>query len=294
MTDLQVGKVNGHIVGRLLKETLRRAMVVIRNETLFFEAQVKESYSGTMDDVVTSADKKAQDIYIRAFRECFPDCGIIGEEDSLMIAPQNGCLAYFTVDPLDGTKAYVRRQSHGVSSMVALVNGSGVVISAYIGDVNTDEVYGYRPDSKKVFRITRQDSFEELRGELHTAHARPSLDRIQCLLRDPLEKYSWCSKSLVGMCKNYEVMGSSIGTWMARLWKNEVSAVLIQPGWETPWDSTPVIGISKVLGYVYLRPVNTYNSIWEVYEPEVIREKKYRSHDTLVIHASNLHLLKVK
>lgn len=287
--DVKIGQINGHIIGRVLKETVRRAGVVIRNETTIFEAHTKESYGGTMDDVFTSADKKAQDIYLRTFRECFPLCGVIAEEDSLAIKPSGKCTAYFTVDPLDGTKAYVRRQSHGVATMVALVD-KNEIISAYIGDINTDEVYGYRPGSSKVFRITRLDSFEELEPGIKLN----KLSDSQCILRNPLEKQSEDVKTIVNKFRNHEVMGSSIGTWFARLWKKEVSALVLEPGWETPWDSTPVIGISLKLGYVFLKPEKNKKgeSVWKEYKPRIIKEKEWRAHDSLIIHKNNLDLLK--
>lgn len=283
MDDLRMGLVNGHIVGRVLKEAVRRAGVVIRKERTIFEATTKESYGGTMDDVFTSADTKAQAIYLRTFNECFPLCGVIGEEDSLRIEPSGGCTAYFTVDPLDGTKAYVRRQSHGVATMVALVD-SGEVISAFIGDINTNEVYGYRPGSDKVFRITDLDAFEEL----EPGKGLDGLDRIQCVLRNPLDHHQPETQKLVREFKNYEVMGSSIGTWFARLWKQEIGALVVEPGWETPWDSTPVIGISKKLGYVFLRSRSVGpKTFWTKFEPELVKEKKYRDYDMVVIHESN-------
>ena len=245
-----------------------------------------------MDDVFTSADKKAQDIYLRTFSECFPLCGVIAEEKDeskghQLVESSGGCTAYFTVDPLDGTKAYIRRQSHGVATMVALVD-HGEVISAYIGDVKTNEVYGYRPESDKVFRIMDLDAFEELLpGE-----KLESLGEIYCMLRNPLGGHSPITQQLVRKFKNHEVMGSSIGTWTARLWKQEVSALILEPGWETPWDSTPVIGISLKLGYVFMRPEEVDGKpVWKEYEPRIIRVKERREHDTLIIHRNNMHLL---
>ncbi len=301
MSTLNLGKINGHIVGRFLKETMRRAMQTIRKERSIFEAQAKRGYTGDMNDVFTSADTKAQAIYRRAFEECLPNCGIIGEEKDkktgkpLVVRPKNGCTAYFTVDPLDGTKAYVRRQSHGVGSMVAMVD-KGEVIAAYVGDVNSDEVYGYRPDSDKVFRISQLDSFEQLGPGKKLRHFADAY----IMLRDPLSEYSVASAILTDRFKNYEVMGSSIGTWAARLWKGEVQALLIQPGMETPWDSTPVIGISKKLGYVHMRPKRSTGLdgdtewTWEVYEPELVKKVTERDHDTLIIHKRNVHLVNKK
>jgi len=278
--------VNGHITGRVLKETLRRAMSEIRRQRMVFEAKVKEGYNGQMDDVLTSADTAAQGIYLRAFKECFPGFGVIGEEDNLSIPSQNGY--YFTVDPLDGTKAFTRRQSHGVSTMVALVHYNEIV-SAYIGDINTGELYGYRPGTDKVWRITELEYFEQL----GPGRKLQSLREGHVMLRDPLDRYHTVSAQLVNKFKNYEVMGSSIGTWFARLWKGEINALLINPGWETPWDSTPVIGISQKLGFVFMRTQTSRDGriTWRRFNPELVTEKKRRKFDMLIIHKQNMHLV---
>ena len=276
---VNLGPLNGHSVGRILKEAVRRAATVIRAERLTFEAHTKQSYSGTMDDVFTSADKAAQEVYLRTFMECFPGCGVIGEEDSLSIPAIAPVTAYFTVDPIDGTRAFIRRQSHGITTMVALVD-QGEVISAYVGDISSDEVYGYRPGSTRVHRITNLDSFEPLNPG---AAVPPGIGGMNGLLRDPLEVYGPETRALVQRFNNYEIMGSSIGAWAARLWKGEVSALLMPPGFETPWDSTPVIGISKMLDCVWLRPEG---GRWIVYQPDLPLTPYRREHDALLVHAS--------
>ena len=276
---VNLGPLNGHSVGRILKEAVRRAATVIRAERLTFEAHTKQSYSGTMDDVFTSADKAAQEVYLRTFMECFPGCGVIGEEDSLSIPAIAPVTAYFTVDPIDGTRAFIRRQSHGITTMVALVD-QGEVISAYVGDISSDEVYGYRPGSTRVHRITNLDSFEPLNPG---AAVPPGIGGMNGLLRDPLEVYGPETRALVQRFNNYEIMGSSIGAWAARLWKGEVSALLMPPGFETPWDSTPVIGISKMLDCMWLRPEG---GRWIVYQPDLPLTPYRREHDALLVHAS--------
>lgn len=280
MSDVVIlGQLNGHSVGRILKEAVRRAATVIRAERTTFEAHTKLSYGGTMDDVFTSADKAAQEVYLRTFAECFPGCGVIGEEDSFSLPPTAPLTAYFTVDPIDGTRAFIRRQSHGITTMVALVDG-GQVISAYVGDISSDEVYGYRPGSDKVHRITRLDTFETLDP---LAACRASTADMTLLLRDPLDKYSAPSAALARRFKTYEVMGSSIGAWAARLWKGEISATLQPPSFETPWDSTPIIGIGRKLGFAWLRPEG---DSWVEYEPALPLKPTMRDHDVLVIHSS--------
>jgi fructose-1,6-bisphosphatase/inositol monophosphatase family enzyme len=276
--DINLGPLNGHSVGRILKEAVRRAATVIRAERQTFEQHTKQGYGGSMDDVFTSADKAAQEVYLRTFRECFLGCGVLGEEDSLSIPASPPFSAYFTVDPIDGTRAFIRRQSHGITTMVALVDG-GEVISAYVGDISSDEVYGYRPGSARVHRITRLDTFETLNpGKTRPTNA----DDMVVLLRDPLTKYGQSTSALVSRFKTYEVMGSSIGAWHARLWKGEVAALLQPPAFETPWDSTPLIGIGRKLGFVWMRPQGDQ---WITYEPELPLVPMMRDHDVLVIHA---------
>jgi fructose-1,6-bisphosphatase/inositol monophosphatase family enzyme len=282
VSELKLGPVNGHIVGRVMKEAVRRATVAIRSERLVFEAHAKEGYGGTMDDVFTTADRKAQDIYLRTIRECFPRCGVLAEEDALTIPPSDGCDAVFSVDPLDGTKAFVRRQSHGVGTMVALAV-AGEIVSAYVGDINTEEVYGYRPGSSSVYRITRLDTFEKL-----SYGGGDALAESYALLRDPPEAYSELARQLLPTFKNYESSGGSIGIWAARLWKREVAALIMPPGWETPWDSNPVIGISKKLGYVFLKPdPDREHRFWREYDPAPVLAKCRRDHDTLIIHGDD-------
>jgi fructose-1,6-bisphosphatase/inositol monophosphatase family enzyme len=284
MSDaVNLGPINGHSVGRILKEAVRRASTVIRAERLTFEAHTKASYAGTMDDVFTSADKAAQEIYLRTFSECFPGAGVLAEEDAHSVAPVAPVTAWFTVDPIDGTKAFVRRQSHGITTMVALVdldaNGQPEVISAYVGDINSDEVYGYRPGSERVHRITHLDTFETMGDDFEF----PPIDDMHGLLRDPPDAYCAAGQKLIGRFSSYEIMGSSIGAWFARLWKGEVKALLAPPQFETPWDSTPVIGISLKLGFVFLKPEG---DAWVAYQPTIPRNVFERTHDVLVVHGS--------
>src|SRR6516164_7477111 len=58
---------------------------------------------GSMDDVFTSADTKAQEVYIKSLRECFPDYAIVAEEGNLTSFLEGPVRpgAFFTVDPLD-------------------------------------------------------------------------------------------------------------------------------------------------------------------------------------------------
>lgn len=293
-SEIFESSINGHAIGIIMKELVRRALEAIRNQQQVFEVTAKRGHSGKMDDMLTSADKAAQEVYIRSLRECFPNWGIVAEEDNLMVECADGSGYYFTVDPLDGTKAFVRRQSHGVGTMISLIRVSPHYlqryVAAYVGDVNTREIYGFRPNSESVHRITEFNLSEKLKVP------KVPLKRQYVLLRDPVNRYSLAAQSLVGKSfKNHMIDGSSIGTWMARLWKGEVGAVILPPSTETPWDANPVNAISQKLGFVFLEPYLLVTgrilktTKWRPVEVFPQTSKYVRRSDMLVVHKNNLH-----
>lgn len=283
------GDMTASSVGIIMKELVRRAITVIRRQQLFFEAEEKNSTYKDDEDFVTSADYEAQQLYLKSLQECFPTFGIIGEENELSIVCQEADTdIYFVVDPLDGTKAFIRRQSHGVGTMLALIK-DGSVISSWVGDVMTQEIYGYRPESDKVHRIHDYDTAEQL------SVSRRNLGReyVQ-LFRSPL-RYSEPTQVLLrpqtGLFKDIEISGGSLGIGLARLWKSEVAAAILPPYPETPWDMSPVIGISLQLGFVFM-VYSRKSKRWEAYEPLIPKVIMPRVNDLLIIHSSNVEQLR--
>ena len=277
-SNLNLGEVNGPVVGIILKELVRRAIGEIRELRHTFEASLKPGHEGNMDDVFTNADRAAQSIYTKVLCECFPSAGIIAEENRLCLNPA-GTQAYFTIDPLDGTRAFIRRQSHGVGTMVALVV-EGEVVSAWVGDVNTQEVFGYRPGSDKVHWISEFDTAQQLPNG-----RKVNLGSSYLLLRDRELHHSILAQRTTGCFKNLEINSGSIGIWMSRLWKQEVGGLIVRAGHETTWDATPIYGISRKLGYRFYAPVG--NQKWQQFQPKITSETIYRPHEMLIIHGDN-------
>lgn len=277
---------NDHLTGIALKELVRRAISEIRKARMMFEVTKKVAYDGTSEDLFTTADTAAQAVYLKSLREGFPDFGIIAEENELQIPWQGDVPRYFTIDPLDGTKAFVRRQSHGVGTMIALVV-EGVVHSAWVGDVNTQEIYGFRPGSTKVHRIYEYEVAENLR----LIDRRKSLSDSEILLREPLQRHSRGVQDLVQQYKSHLIDGGSIGTWMARLWKGEVAAVVLYPGFDTPWDSAPVMAITERLGFKMFRYVSSI-SRWSLYRHVNRDVPTLRNDEVLIVHPSQISQLR--
>jgi len=239
--EVNYGSMTSRAISTVLKELVRRASVRIYDRRVFHEATSKVGYDGISPDVFTDADVAAQRAYVEHLRESFPTYGIVAEEENLVVPctdPNHDF--WFTVDPLDGTKAFVRRQFHGVGSMVALVC-DGEIISAYVGGVNEKEIFGFRPGSSNVYRISDLDTVERL---VRTDDR--SLKQLSVMLRDGSDMYSAPVQHLVshktGIFKRLTITDGSIGMAASHMWIGLVGAMVIHPGWQTPWDLIPVLG----------------------------------------------------
>ena len=255
---------NSHSIGIIMKEIVRRVANAIREERFIFEKETKTGYDGNFNDLVTSADRKAQKIYIKLLQENFPNFGIIAEEKELIIQHKTKHKIYFTVDPLDGTKAFSRRQSQGVSTMISLVI-EDEIIAVFIADINTQELFGFRPCSQNIWRIYQTGGCDkavklEICPDL-------SIAEQYILIRNKPKKHTKQSQIIIDLFKNITVVNGSIGTSFSLLWKSEVGGLLLEKNYETPWDSNPVIGISKKMGFRFFRIDK--NKIMEINFPPV-------------------------
>ncbi len=282
------GNLNGPLVGLAMKEMARRAMASIARNRMSFEATAKETV-GKTEDFVTTADNEAQEIYLRTICEAFPTYGVIAEEDSLSIpCKEPGHDTFFTVDPLDGTKAFIRGQSHGIGTMISLVV-DGFLVAACVGDVMTGEIYYFRPGSNKVHRFSWNDS---LHTRLSIDATKPLAGQYVLLGDDPRNMSSMVEEitnpnrsGKAPVFKNIEVMGGSIGVRFARLWKGEVGAIILPPGRCTPWDWCPIAGISAKLGFV---GVGFDGSAWRSFRLRPIKEVENLPNEVIILHKSRL------
>jgi len=286
MSEQEYGELNGHAISIIMRELVRRAIGRIYARRVAFEANTKMGYDGKLDEVFTTADTAAQRAYVKSLLECFPEYGIVAEEDGLSVPCTHPNLdIWFAVDPLDGTKAFTRRQSHGVGSMIALVC-NGEVIAAYIGDTNTNEVFGFRPDSGKVHRISDYDTIERL-SEIDFK----PLSEHRVMLHDEAEMHSsavqWLVRRSNRIFRGQEVTGGSIGMKAARLWTGEIGAMIMHPGWQTPWDLIPVLGISQKLGFVTIS-IDPETGEWQVVELPIQKTKFKTDRELMLIRESHL------
>ncbi|RQG97700.1 inositol monophosphatase family protein [Natrarchaeobius chitinivorans] len=114
------------------ESTERRADVAVRAAQAGAEIAA-DSFRSDLDvelkdgktDVVTQADKDAQEAVIDGIRETFPTDPIVGEEnDARKRVPDDG--PAWIVDPIDGTNNYVRGNRAFGTAVAAVVDGEPV------------------------------------------------------------------------------------------------------------------------------------------------------------------------
>jgi myo-inositol-1(or 4)-monophosphatase len=80
-------------------------------------------------DVVTQADRDAQDAVVDAIRKRFETDAVVGEEhDELKTVPESG--PAWVVDPIDGTNNYVSGMRFWATSVAAVVDGEPVAAAS--------------------------------------------------------------------------------------------------------------------------------------------------------------------
>ncbi len=234
---------NTHRLKDSVQELVRRAIKAIRKKRFRFEAETKINPAKAFD-LLTDADLLAQAIIADGLRKRFPNAGLVGEEN-LRFPSKNGVT--FTIDPLDGTKAFVRQESGSVSVMIGILY-EGRVVSAFIGDVWTQEIFYFRPNSLKTHRLIDFDYPVRLQPyNPDEQHKRSSI----LFREDPYLIPDFNFATLREKFTKYFIEAGSIGITFTKLLKGEAHALFLHMTHYTPWDAVPVIGLAQQLGYQF-------------------------------------------
>lgn len=129
----------------LVREAGRKIMDVYGHED--FGVEYKSD-----DSPLTIADKASHEILMRGLSEIFPDIPVLSEEGkSMPHAERSGWKRFFLVDPLDGTKEFIKRNDEFTIN-VGLIAGNSPFFGMLHGPVR-DETYFGGPDFGS-FRMT--------------------------------------------------------------------------------------------------------------------------------------------
>lgn len=97
----------------------------------YFRKRVDVETKDGKSDVVTRADREAQQRVIEVIEESYPDDAVVGEEDdALRDVPDDGPV--WVVDPIDGTLNYVHGIRHWTTSVAAVVDGDPVAAASVL------------------------------------------------------------------------------------------------------------------------------------------------------------------
>ena len=124
----------------------------------FFRSELSVETKDNKNDLVTEADRDAQQQVLATIREEFADDDFVCEEESVELRgpeadadearlvesiPDNG--ACWVVDPIDGTSNFVRKTRAWATSVAAVVDGEAVGSATYLPAMG--DLYAAGPES---------------------------------------------------------------------------------------------------------------------------------------------------
>ncbi|WP_394277094.1 inositol monophosphatase family protein [Luteococcus sp.] len=155
------------------------------------DEQVEQKHPG---DYVTIADREAEVVLTRELLRMFPDARVVGEEacfaDPRLEFSLGGAGRAFTVDPVDGTRNFVKGSPDHAVMVAELVDGS------------TQRAWIWQPEHQKAY-VAELGAGVELNGEplVRRAPERPALGATSKAARHgfdaegalaPVVESAWC------------------------------------------------------------------------------------------------------
>lgn len=162
-------------------------MEIYQDESLFMVEYKKD------DSPLTAADKVSNEIIVKALREAFPTYAILSEEEKDSRERLNNDLC-FVVDPLDGTKEFIKRNGqftvnialsykHHTVMGVIYVPATGELYYATQGDgaywienaagANIDRI-----SNENAVKLSVSDSTDNLRCVMSSSHGCEEMDAL--------------------------------------------------------------------------------------------------------------------
>jgi myo-inositol-1(or 4)-monophosphatase len=112
-----------------------------------FRTALDVEHKSGKTDVVTEADRLAQEAVIERIQAYDPDATVVGEEnDAAGTVPEEGTV--WVVDPIDGTNNYVRGNRYWATSVACLVDGDPVAAVNVLPAM--DDTYVGTPEGVKL------------------------------------------------------------------------------------------------------------------------------------------------
>ncbi len=221
----------------LAVEAGAKIMEVYGDESLFAQVQKKADNSP-----LTLADKRANEVIVAGLRAQYPQIAILSEEEKDDLSRRDNPFC-FIVDPLDGTKEFIKRNGQFTVN-IALAHNQKVVLGVIYVPV-TGELY-YASEGNGSFYKTAQGDVsqnyvstligfakpEEMRLVMSASHGNAQMDAL-------IEKYHFT---------NFIKMGSSLkGCLVAR----GQAELYYRHGLTCEWDTAAMQCIAEQAGAIF-------------------------------------------
>lgn len=121
---------------------------------------------------VTQADKASEKIILEGLRATFPNLPCVAEEEVAdgVVPPDLG-RAFFLVDPLDGTKEFIKRRTDFTVNIALIRDGAPAIGVVYAPC--TGRFFSGRPGKAETFEVNEEKATE--RRQIHVREGRQPL-----------------------------------------------------------------------------------------------------------------------
>ena len=217
----------------IAEKAARDGGAVARN---WFREELPVDTKSGKTDVVTRADREAQDRIIEVITEAYPDEPIVGEEeDAMKTVPHSG--PAWVADPIDGTNNFVRKMPIWTTSVAAVRDGEPVAACNYLpmmGDTYSADSRGARRNGDPISVNDREDP------------ERCTVVPTLWWEFDARDEYAAATKAIVERFGDLRRLGS-IQVCLAMLAEGSLEGVLSNI-WPNPWDTIAGVYLVRQAG----------------------------------------------
>lgn len=221
----------------LAKDAGKAIIKVYEDETSYQQVELKGDNSP-----LTLADKKANAVIVTGLKEKYPEIAMLSEEEKDDLSRRENALC-FIVDPLDGTKEFIKRNGQFTVN-IALAEDGKVRLGVIFVPV-TGELYfairgngSFYEDAQGVVKENKVSSYvglsepEQIRLVMSASHGDPRMDHL-------IEKYKFTQ---------FVKMGSSLkGCLVAR----GDAELYYRHGLTCEWDTAAMQCIVEEAGGIF-------------------------------------------
>jgi fructose-1,6-bisphosphatase/inositol monophosphatase family enzyme len=222
-----------------------------------FTSEVKGRLSDGSLDMFTSVDTGVQTLITQQIQNKYPHATIIGEEGARVQASETNDMIW-TIDPIDGTGAFIRGELE-VTVMIAVVVAGSLTASIIANPFTFELIQKHFAQDRVSCSHTIDSKIPELDRPIDLRFIPPIELKKLSGFNDP-RSLTIGDKSIIdteiGFWKYFFVEGS-YGQLVNNLITNRIAGVLLEPTTVKPWDALPGAIMLSTMGYKRYQLIET-------------------------------------